>query len=90
MTATAQVDDLLDKLRRLSTEQLAEVATFVDFLTDRQRKVLGGVHERLREAARAGRIMPPSEASRLSSVIDHPPVVVPGKPASEIVIEDRR
>jgi hypothetical protein len=46
--------------------------------------------ERLRAAVDAGLITPPVPGVQRSSVRDLPPVAVAGKPASEMVIEDRR
>jgi hypothetical protein len=88
--ATAIEQSLLDKLRDLPREKLAEVEDYVDFLRERQRIAAKDVDARLREAARAGRITLPAPGSKLSSVIDHPPIKIPGTPLSEIVIRDRR
>ncbi len=88
--ATALDKSLLDKLRDLPREKLAEVEEYVDFLRERQRIAAKGVDARLRKAARAGRITLPAPGAKRSSVIDSPPVEVPGTPASEIVIRDRR
>ncbi len=91
MPSPSYTQDLLDKIRALPEDKLAEVIDFVDFLRERQARTTGSTREeRLRIAAAAGMITLPEPGHQRSSVDDLPPVVVPGKPASEMVIEDRR
>jgi hypothetical protein len=82
--------DLLEKIRDLPDDKIAEVADFVEFLRQRQTRIATTREERLRAAAQAGILVPPKPGAQRSSVRELPPAVVPGKPASEIVIEDRR
>ena len=90
MPSPSYTQDLLDKIRALPPDKLAEVVDFVDFLRERQARIGSSREERLRAAANAGILVPPKPGAQRSSVHDLPPAVVPGKPASEMVIEDRR
>ena len=90
MPSPSYTKDLLDKLRSLPEDKLAEVIDFVDFLRDRQARTGTTREERLRIAADAGILVLPKPGAQRSSVRELPPAVVPGKPASEMVIEDRR
>lgn len=82
--AALDAQSLLDKLLALPREKLAEIEDFIDFLREREHR------EPLREAIRRGRIVPPAIGGRRSSVAESPPVAVPGTPASEVVLKDRR
>lgn len=90
MPSPSYTQDLLDKLRMLPAEKLAEVVDFVDFLRARHVQVGGTRGERLRNAATAGLLVLPAPGATRSSTVDVPPVALSGKPASEIVLEDRR
>lgn len=90
MPSASYTQDLLEKLRALPEDKLAEVIDFVDFLRERHARTGSSREERLRIAAAAGLITLPEPGHQRSSVRDLPPAVVPGKPASEMVIEDRR
>lgn len=90
MISSPDTRELLEKLRELSQEKIAEVRDFVDFLHERERRGPAGADERLGEAIRGGRVSPAKAGAKRSSVAESPPVTVPGRPASEIVIEDRR
>ena len=90
MPSPSYTQDLLEKLRSLPDDKLAEVVDFVDFLRDKQARTGSTREDRLRIAADAGILVPPAHGHERSSARDLPPVVVPGKPASEIVLEDRR
>lgn len=82
--AALDAQSLLDKLLELPPEKLAEIEDFIDFLREREHR------EPLVEAIRRGRIVPPAMGGLRSSVAASPPVVVPGTPASEIALKDRR
>lgn len=90
------VRDLLDKLRDAPPEELAEVADFAEFLRARRLKhALAGaarapLDELEAQAAAAGLLRLPEPQARKLSTDEAPPVHVGGKPASEIVLEDRR
>lgn len=89
MTSATHTQTLIDKLRELPREQLAEIEDFVDFL--RQRHSAGRTsRERLSDAIDAGRVAAPAAGCERSSVSNAPPVTVPGTPPSEIVLRDRR
>lgn len=95
MSSSSSADALLEKLRELPPGKLAEVEDFVDFLRDqflrdKERRRASSREERLRAAAEAGHITPSEPSHERSSVRDVPPVSMPGKPASEMVLEDRR
>jgi hypothetical protein len=83
-------EDLLEKIRELAPDKLAEVEDFIDFLREKQRRTASTPEERLRIAAEAGLITPPEPGHRLSSISEAPPIAVPGRPLSEIALEDRR
>jgi hypothetical protein len=87
MPSPSYTQDLIDKIRALPEDKLVD---FVDFLRERQARTGSTREERLRIAAAAGLITLPKPGHQRSSVDQLPPVVVPGKPASEMVIEDRR
>jgi hypothetical protein len=89
------VNDLLDKLRTAPTEELSEVVDFAEFLRARRLKQVAAqaaaaFDELEAHAAAAGLLRLPDPQARKLSTIEAPPVHVGGKPASEIVIEDRR
>jgi hypothetical protein len=90
MSSFSSADELLAKLRELPPGKLAEVEDFVDFLRDKERRRASSGEARLRAAAEAGHITPSDPGHERSSVKDVPPVFMPGKPASEMVLEDRR
>lgn len=90
MSSSSSADALLEKLRELPPAKRAEVEDFVDFLRDKERRRASSREERLRAAAEAGHITPSEPGHERSSVKNVPPVSMPGKPASEMVIEDRR
>lgn len=90
MPSPSYTQDLLEKLRALPEDKLAEVVDFVDFLRHRQSRTGTTLEERLRIAADAGLLVLPAPGATRLSTDDAPPVAVSGKPASEIVIEDRR
>lgn len=90
MASPSYTQALIDKLRDLPNDKLAEVEDFIDFLRHKQQRSATTPQERLRIAADAGLITPPEPGHQRSSVIDAPPVSVPGRPMSEIVLEDRR
>lgn len=83
-------EELLDKIRELSPDKLVEVEDFIDFLREKQRRTASSPEERLRIAAEAGLISAPEPGRKLSSISEAPPAAVPGKPLSEIALEDRR
>lgn len=90
------VKDLLDKLRTASTEELSEVVDFAEFLRARRRGQLtaqaagAALDELEAHAAATGLLRLPDPQARKLSTAEAPPVQVGGKPASEIVLEDRR
>jgi hypothetical protein len=90
MPSPSYTQDLFDKIRALPDDKIAEVADFVEFLKLKQQRTAATTEERLRIAADAGLIILPEPGRKLSSVTDVPPVSVPGRPLSEIVLEDRR
>jgi hypothetical protein len=90
MPSPSYTQDLLDKIRGLPDDKIAEVADFVEFLRSRQQRHAGSLEQRLRAAADAGLLTLPQPGHRRSSVTDTPPVSIPGRPLSEIVLEDRR
>ena len=91
------VKDLLDKLRDAPTQELSEVIDFAEFLRARRLKhaladtssepALDALEA---QAAAAGLVRLPEPHARKLSTTEAPPVHVGGKPASEIVLEDRR
>jgi hypothetical protein len=90
MPSPSYTQDLLEKIRALPDDKVAAVADFVEFLRDRQARIGTTREERLRIAADAGILVPPKPGAQRSSIRELPPAIVPGKPASEMVIEDRR
>jgi len=91
------VRDLLDKLRNAPPEELSEVIDFADFLRARRLKQAvtpaaapSSLDELEAQAAAAGLLRLPDPHARKLSTTEAPPVRVGGKPASEIVLEDRR
>lgn len=90
MTSSSRAETLLEKLHDLPADKLVEVEDFVDFLRQRQRRSASSQEERLRHAADAGLVVPPVIGHQRSSVSAVRPVAVPGRPASEMVLEDRR
>lgn len=90
MPSPSYTQELFDEIRALPDDKIAEVADFVEFLRSKQRRTASTTEERLRIAADAGLIILPEPGRKLSSVTDVPPVSVPGRPLSEIVLEDRR
>lgn len=90
MASPSYAQALLEKLHELPKDKLAEVEDFIDFLREKQRRTVSTPEERLRIAAEAGLITPPEHGRKLSSISEAPPVSVPGKPLSEIALEDRR
>ncbi len=87
MTA-AQAQALIAKLRQLSEEELRTVEDMVDSL--RERKSEGKVPpESIRIAVKKGKLHPPTDPGVLRSVRTFEPVKVPGRPLSEIILEDR-
>jgi FAD/FMN-containing dehydrogenase len=87
------VKDLLDKLQHASTEELSEVVDFADFLRARRLKqaAAGAALDELEaQAAAAGLLRLPDPQARKLSTTEAPPIAVGGKPASEVVLEDRR
>jgi hypothetical protein len=90
MPSSSSAEALLQKLLDLPAGRLAEVEDFVDFLRDKEHRRASSPEARLRAAMEAGNITPSEPGHIRSSVKDVPPVAIPGKPASEMVIEDRR
>ena len=89
------VKDLLDKLRTAPAEELSEVVDFAEFLRARRLKQAtaqagAALDELEAHAAAAGLLRLPDPQARKLSTTEAPPVHVGGKPASEIVLEDRR
>lgn len=87
------VKDLLDKLQNASAEELSEVVDFAEFLRARRLKhaAAGAALDDLEaQAAAAGLLRLPDPQARKLSTTEAPPVAIGGKPASEIVLEDRR
>lgn len=90
MSSPSYTEDLLEKLRALPEDKLAEVIDFVEFLRDKQLRTGATLEERLRIAADARLLVLPEKGATRSSTTDKPPIVVPGTPASKIVVDDRR
>ena len=90
------VRDLLEKLRDAPSEELSEVADFAEFLRAKRLKRAAvppsssPLEELEARAAAAGLLRPPEPNARKLSTTEVPPVHVGGKPASEIVLEDRK
>ena len=90
MTSSSRAETLLEKLHDLPADKLVEVEDFVDFLRQRQRSSASSKEGRLRHAANTGLLVPPAAGHQRSSISAVRPVAVPGQPASEMVLEDRR
>lgn len=90
MSQPRKAEELLEKIRALPPGRLAEVEDFVDFLRQKELRSASSLDEHLQAAVEAGHITPSQPGHKRSSVKDVPPVQVAGKPASEMVIEDRR
>jgi len=87
------VRDLIDKLRNASPEELSEVVDFAEFVHARRLKQAAApaaLDELEAQAAASGLLRLPDPHARKLSTAEAPPVHVGGKPASEIVLEDRR
>lgn len=90
------VRDLLDKLRDAPNEELSEVADFAEFLHAKRLKRTAvapsspSLEELEARAVAAGLLRSPEPNARRLSTTEFAPVHVGGKPASEIVLEDRR
>jgi hypothetical protein len=91
------VRDLLDKLRNAPPEEISEVIDFAEFLRARRLKQAvphtaapSSLDELEAQAAAAGLLRLPDAQARKLSTLEAPPVRVGGRPASEIVLEDRR
>lgn len=90
------VRDLLEKLRDAPSEELSEVADFAEFLHAKRLKRAPlvpsspSLEELEVRAAAAGLLRLPEPHARKLSTAEVPPVHVGGRPASEIVLEDRR
>jgi hypothetical protein len=90
MASPSYTQALVDKLRELPDDDLVEVEDFIDFLRHKRQRAVGTLEERLRIAADAGLLTLPDRGKALSSVTDCPPVSIPGRPMSEMALEDRR
>lgn len=90
------VRDLLDKLRDASNEELSTVADFAEFLHAKRLKRTAvelsapSLDELEARAVAAGLLRSPEPNARKLSTTEFAPIHVSGKPASEIVLEDRR
>jgi hypothetical protein len=90
MAPSSRAETLLEKIHDLPADKLVEIEDFVDILRQRQQRNLASPEERLRHAADTGRLTPPTAGHQRSSITTVRPVAVPGRPASEMVLEDRR
>jgi hypothetical protein len=90
MASQSDTQDLLEKIRSLPDDKIAEVVDFVDFLRARIGSAEGNRRARLQAAYDAGALIPPKPGAIRTSTTELPPAVIPGQPASEMVIEDRR
>ncbi len=90
MASSSTAQTIIDKLRDLPHDKLAEVEDFVDFLRDRQLRSPQSPQQLLRDAVARGYLTAPDPNCKRSSVSDVPPAIVPGTPPSEIVLQDRR
>lgn len=92
----SMVRELLEALRDSSEEELSEVVDFAEFLRARRAKhattaaEASSLDERETRAGARGLVRLPEPGARRFSTTEVPPIKVAGKPASEIVIEDRR
>ena len=59
MPSPSYTKDLLDKIRALPDDKIAEVVDFVEFLRQQQQRTATTLDERLRAAVDAGLITPP-------------------------------
>jgi len=88
------VNDLLEKLRDAPADLLAEVVDFAEFLRVRRVRqatpATDVIDESEAQAAATGLLRLPDPQARKLSTTEAPPVHVAGKPASEIVREERR
>ena len=97
MPSASYTQHLLEKIRALPEDKIAEVEDFVDFLKVRGESPQpvptlssSSPQERLENAARDGLVRLQEPSTCKSSTEKTPPLRVGGKPASEMVIEDRR
>jgi hypothetical protein len=90
MAPSSRAETLLEKLQDLPADKLVEVEDFVDFLRQKQQRNVSSLEGRLRHTAHTGHLTPPTAGHQRSSVSTVKPIAVPGKPASEMIIEDRR
>jgi hypothetical protein len=90
MGPSSRAETLLEKLHDLPGDKLVEVEKFVDFLCQTPHLNVSSLEERLRHAADTGRLTPPTAGHQRSSVSRVRPVAVPGRPASELVVDERR
>jgi hypothetical protein len=90
MAPSSRAETLLEKIHDLPADKLVEVENFVDFLRQKPQRNVSSPEERLRHAADTGRLTPPAAGHQRSSISTVRPVAVPGRPASELVVEDRR
>ena len=90
MLSPSYTQELLDRIRALPDDKIVEVADFVEFLCMKHERTAGTLDERLRAAVDAGVVVPPDPGAKRFSTKEVPPAAIPGKPASEMVIEDRR
>jgi hypothetical protein len=83
--------ELLDKIRALPADKIAEVADFIEFLHARRLQQAAPALDDLEaEAATAGLLRMPDAQALKRSTTEAPPIQVGGRPASEIALEDRR
>jgi len=90
MASPSYTQDLLDKIRALPDDKIAEVADFVDHLRARRADAPLAAEELEARAAATGLLRLPEPHAHKLSTAEAPPVHVGGKPASEMVVEDRR
>jgi len=90
MASPSYSQQLLEKIKALPADKISVVEDFIDFLYARSKQVSATEQQRLRLAIDSGLIAPPEPGHQRSSITDTPPVCIPGKPLSEIVLEDRR
>jgi hypothetical protein len=90
MPSSSYNEELLEKIRSLPSDKIAEVEDFVDFLRSRPKQFSRNLEDRLRFAVYAGLITPPEPGQQRSSITDAPPLSIPGKSLSEIALESRR
>jgi hypothetical protein len=90
MAPSSRAETLLEKLQDLPADKLVEVEDFVDFLRQKQQRNVSLLEGRLRHAANTRHLTLPAAGHQRSSIRTVRPVAVPGKPASEMIIQDRR